>query len=176
MALLSPEIMFENVGAITPAYLRQHRIGALVLDVDNTLTAHDSQTVPPVVAQWLAQMRAEGIAMTIVSNNSAARVTPFAKQLGLPFCANGCKPLPHGLAAARRAMGCSKEQMAVVGDQLFTDVLAARLYGVPVLLVQPLYEDTKRLIRLKRKLEEPILARYFRRGGILIQKEVTQHE
>lgn len=55
--------------------------------------------------------------------------------------------------------------MAVVGDQLFTDVLGGRLYGIPVLLVEPLAPDCKWYIRLKRWLEAPLMHSYYRHGG-----------
>ena len=51
------------------------------------------------VRDWLAAMRAEGIALTIASNNDAARVRPFADRVGLQFVSMACKPLPIGLMA-----------------------------------------------------------------------------
>ena len=59
--------------------------------------------------------------------------------------------------------------MALVGDQIFTDVLAAKLYGIPVLMVQPLAPDIKWNIRLKRHLEKPFLAAYYKKGGKLYE-------
>ncbi|MEG2037549.1 MAG: HAD hydrolase-like protein, partial [Ruthenibacterium sp.] len=97
----------------------------------------------------------------------------FAQQIDLPFRAFSCKPSPIGLAAARRAFGVKKSEIALVGDQIFTDVLGANLYGIPMLLVQPMYADYKPTIRLKRWLEKPVLARYYKRGGKLIQREET---
>ena len=73
--LITPEYVFKDVTHITPEWLAQKGIRALVLDIDNTLTADRSQELPEEVAQWLAEMRNTGIGLTIVSNG--ARM-PFA--------------------------------------------------------------------------------------------------
>ena len=158
--LLWPDAAFDGVAEITPQYLQAKGIRALVLDIDNTLTTHDSPHLPPAVGAWLAACRAAGIRLAVSSNNSEARVAPFASAIGVDYVANAAKPLPRGFARARAQFGVEKSQMAVVGDQLFTDVLGGRLYGIPTLLVRPMAPDTKWYIRLKRRLEAPILRRY----------------
>ncbi|MDL2216033.1 YqeG family HAD IIIA-type phosphatase [Ruminococcaceae bacterium OttesenSCG-928-N02] len=165
MSLFKPACVFSNITKITPEYLRAQGIKALVLDIDNTLTAHGSQQLAPDIAAWLQTMRDEGFALTVSSNNVKKRVQPFAQRIGLAFVAFSCKPLPFGLARARRRLGSTKRETALVGDQLFTDVLGARLYGIVPLLVEPMYEDTKPTIRLKRALESPLLSRYYKSGG-----------
>jgi len=90
--LLTPEYIFRAIEAITPEFLRQHGITALVLDVDNTLTGDGSQQLDATVQQWLDTMRAAGVRLTIVSNNTAARVRPFADRVGLAWVPPACKP------------------------------------------------------------------------------------
>ena len=169
--ILTPEYVFRRIESITPEFLAQHGITALVLDVDNTLTADGSQVLDDSVRRWLDTMRAAGVKLTIASNNMPGRVAPFAKRVGLEYQAFCCKPSPFGLRRARRAMGVSRREVALVGDQIFTDALGANLYGIPVLLVQPMRQDTKATIRLKRALEKPVLARYYKKGGRVHGKE-----
>ena len=166
MRLFSPTAIFRRVTNITPEYLHGHGIRALILDVDNTLTEHGSQELLPEVAAWLQRMHAEGIRLVIASNNMPKRVAPFARRVGLDYLAFCCKPSPLGLYRARRAIGVPRSAVALVGDQIFTDALGANLYGIPILLVQPMRQDTKPTIRLKRMLEKPILARYDKKGGL----------
>ena len=150
--LLTPEYIFRAIEAITPEFLRQHGITALVLDVDNTLTGDGSQQLDATVQQWLDTMRAAGVRLTIVSNNTAAR-----------------KPLPVGLAVARRRLGVRKNQMAMVGDQIFTDRLAAGLYGIPCLYTMPRGGDHQRGVQFKRRFEPYWLDRYYQKGGCLYE-------
>ena len=163
--LLTPEYIFAGVHHITPEFLAQKGITALALDVDNTLTSHDSQELPAQVQGWLAAMQAAGIRMFIVSNNDEPRVAPFAARLGLDYVADAAKPLSKGLKQLQAAFGVPKSQLAMVGDQLFTDRLAGALYGVPVFVVEPLAPEIKWFIKLKRVLEKPFFALYFARGG-----------
>ncbi len=165
--LFAPDAVFTRATAITPDYLRGHGIRALVLDVDNTLTGHGSQELPGDIAAWLDMMREAGVGMMIVSNNFEKRVAPFADRIGLDHVSFSCKPSPVGFWRAQRKLGVTKEQMALVGDQIFTDSVGANLYGIRMLLVQPMYADTKWNIRLKRWLEQPILKRYYAKGGKL---------
>ena len=121
--LITPEYVFKDVTHITPEFLAGKGIRALVLDIDNTLTADRSQELPDEVAGWLAQMKEAGIGLTIVSNGAEKRVRPFAKKLGLAYLYRSAKPLPFALMVARRRMGVKRKQMAMVGDQLYACLL-----------------------------------------------------
>ena len=160
MALFQPTALFRGAEYITPEYLREHGIRALILDVDNTLTGHGSQQLPPAIAAWLQTMKESGVKLRVASNNMPGRVRPFAQKIGLPYSALCCKPAPFGLWHPCEA--------ALVGDQVFTDAMGANLAGVQMLLVQPMYRDIKPLIRLRRHLEKPVLRRYYEKGGRLL--------
>ena len=167
--LLTPEYIFRSIECITPEFLQNHGITALVLDVDNTLTGDGSQTLEPSVCRWLDTMRKAGVSLTIVSNNTARRVRPFAERVGLRWVPLAAKPLPLGLSVARHRLGVSKHSMAMVGDQIFTDRLAAGLYGIPCLYTMPRGEDTQRGVRWKRRFEPHWIAQYYKKGGKLYE-------
>lgn len=97
MALFQPTALFRGAEYITPEYLRGHGICALILDVDNTLTGHGSQQLPPAIDAWLQTMKASGVRLRVASNNMPGRVRPFAQKIGLPYSALCCKPSPFGL-------------------------------------------------------------------------------
>ncbi len=163
--LITPEYVFQDVTHITPEFLREKGIRALVLDVDNTIAGDRSQIVPPEVKSWLDTMREAGISLTILSNGTRARVKPFAESLGLQWVSRSAKPLPIGMAVARRRVGVSRKEMAMVGDQLFTDRLAGALYGVTALVVIPRGEDLNKHVQFKRKLEKRFWMKYYQKGG-----------
>ena len=157
MPLLQPVYYISSITELTPEFLQKKGVRGLILDVDNTLTTHDDPVPHPEIAQWLEQMRQCGIAMMIVSNNKPGRVAPFAELLGLPFVANGKKPLAAGLHRAAVQMGLQPQELAVVGDQIFTDVLGGNLFGALSVMVLPLGPETVGFIRFKRKLEKLVL-------------------
>ena len=62
-----------------------------------------------------------------------------------------------------KEFGVSPQQTALIGDQLFTDILCGNLCGCMTVLVEPYAEEDYGLYRIKRPLEKPLLARYSRR-------------
>ena len=125
--------------------------------MDNTLTTHNNPNPPQSSLDWLDKMKKSGIKMMIVSNNSAERVTPFAKALGLHFVPNGRKPLTFGYTQAIKEMGIHKKSIAAVGDQIFTDILGSNLKGIRSLFVFPIEPETSLPFRFKRACEKPFL-------------------
>ena len=160
MSVFLPHKKFNNVTEITLEYLANNNISALILDVDNTLTTHDNPTPSDGVSQWLDNLKNAGIKLIILSNNNAERVTPFAKILQLEFEPNAKKPLTGGYKRACEHMGVKKENTAVVGDQLFTDILGGKLFGVHAILVELIQPETTRFFKFKRSLEKIFLKTY----------------
>lgn len=150
-------VALRSVLQIQPGLLRQYGIRGLMLDLDNTLTTHDNPAPAEGVLSWIGLMRQAGIAMMIVSNNRPHRVQPFAAALGLPFVAEGAKPLPRDFRLAQKRMQLPFSQLAVVGDQIFTDILGANLCGVKSIYVRPIQYENKGFLRVKRWLERPFL-------------------
>ena len=165
MSILYPARMVRGVTDITRDMLEEMGVSALILDVDNTLTTHNNPRLEVAVLAWLAKMREADIALILLSNNSRDRVRPFAEQLRLGFVARGMKPLAFGYKRAVEALGVGKRQAAVVGDQIFTDILGGNLYGAKTILVEPIHPEDGRLFRLKRRLETKVLRRYRGKTG-----------
>lgn len=158
MSLFRPAVFKKNITAVSVSWLQEAGVKAVLLDVDNTLTAHNSQQLEDSVQQWLSSVQQAGIIPVIVSNGNKKRVQPFAERLGLPFTPSAAKPLPFGFLRAVKQMGLAKEACVVIGDQIFTDVLGGNLAGIPVIQVVPLDPDTEnKFIRFKRKLEKMIM-------------------
>ncbi len=158
MALFYPTLYCRRITDVTVEQLRCLGVDGILLDVDNTLTTHDNPELEPAVTAWLATVKEAGFSMMILSNNRAPRVAPFADKIGLPFHARAKKPLPGGYRAAAAAMGLAPGRCAVIGDQLFTDILGANLAGMPCVLLEPIQPEVEqRFIVFKRRLERVLL-------------------
>ena len=162
MSIYTPDLYVSKITKVTPELLQRHHLRGLILDIDNTLTHHNSQQVGQDVLDWIQQMRAQGIALTIVSNNNRPRVTPFAAKLGMDFVANGCKPLPFGMKKAVARLQLPKEQIAVIGDQIYTDIVGGNAAGLFTILVEPFEQENGWFFALKRRLEAHHLRHYHR--------------
>lgn len=159
--LFKPTFWLKNVMQIDEDFLRKNNVSALVLDMDNTLSMHGNPAAEDGVPEWLDEMRSLGIKMRVVSNNTGKRVAPLAAKLGLEFTANGAKPLTFGVNRAIKAMGALKSETLVVGDQIFTDVMAGNLSGVRTVLVEPFHLEKTWTFRLKRRLESLVFHRDY---------------
>ena len=161
---LTPDCIFTAFDELTADFLIEKNIKALILDVDNTLIPYEESEPTPRVLTWLHTLQEKGIAVSFVSNNHKQRLDTFNAALGYPAFYHGCKPFPHKMRLAMRAMGADKKHTANLGDQIFTDVIAGRLLGVRYsFLVPPIKDKTDWFTRLKRYLERPYVKKYYRR-------------
>lgn len=158
MSVLRPVLLKKAITDLSPQELQALGVTGLLLDVDNTLTAHDSQILSPEIRAWLSDMQAAGFVLTIVSNGKAQRVRPFAEKIGLSFTALAAKPLPFGFWRAARRMGLERRRCAVIGDQIFTDLIGGKLAGMRVVQLRPIAPETGRpFLKFKRRLEKRIM-------------------
>ena len=156
-SLFKIDIALKSVHSITPELLSENKIYGLLLDLDNTLTTHDNPRPADGVIEWIETMKESGIKMLIVSNNHFERVKPFADKLGLEFICEGKKPLSDGFNRAQKKMNIPFKNLAVVGDQIFTDVLGANIRRVRCIYVFPIEHEKKGFLKFKRKIEGPFL-------------------
>ncbi len=139
--LLQPDLILEgSVLNLTPEILQQYRLKGLVLDVDETLVPIKATAASPELQQWVEQIR-QVAALWLVSNNlSDSRIGGIARSLELPYILGAVKPSRRKLRQAVAAMNLPVEQVAMVGDRLFTDVLAGNRLGMFTILVEPIVE------------------------------------
>lgn len=164
LRLLAPRYRVGAVYDLSPALLRAWRIEALMLDLDNTLVLWGQTTPPPAVRDWVLELRRSRIPACVVSNNVSRRVRAAAASLELPFAVGRFKPSGAKLRHALAILGTAPEQTAMVGDQLFTDVLAGNRLGVPTVLTMPLAPRESIRTRALRVAERLVLAVLARRG------------
>jgi HAD superfamily phosphatase (TIGR01668 family) len=136
--MLGPDRFAPRLCDVPLAELEAAGIRGLILDLDNTVVSWGGSEIAREHLAWVADARDRGFRLVMLSNNFSDRVTLIAQQMQIPFVASALKPLPTGFLAAVRRLGLPRRQIAVVGDQLFTDVLGARLCGLYSILTEPL--------------------------------------
>jgi uncharacterized protein len=156
--LLQPDLYLTSVHALPLEAMRAEGVRALLVDLDNTLLPRDSSVIPEDLKAWAARVAASGMRVCLVSNNWHQRVADAAEELGFSLVSKAVKPLPFGFLRALRIVGVTRGEAAVVGDQLFTDVLGGRMLGMRTVLVRPLSSADLPHTLLLRKLEARVLA------------------
>ena len=163
---LVPDLYCDDIYGITPEYIKGMGIEAVILDIDNTLVPYEIAEPTEEVRAWLNALTDNGIKVAFVSNNHAPRVEKFNETLGFPAFPDSGKPFKKACNAAMAALGSKPENTAIIGDQVFTDVLAGRNAGLKAaFLVKPIKDKTNLFFKTKRLMEVPVLKKYKRIHG-----------
>ncbi|HEY3329761.1 MAG TPA: YqeG family HAD IIIA-type phosphatase [Capsulimonadaceae bacterium] len=138
LKLLTPSQVVKRVGDIRPADLKARGITAIITDLDNTLVPWRRYNIAEGVTDWLAELERENIKIVIASNTlHTSRLRQLATTMNIPFVDRVRKPWVGGFVRSMQLMGATAEQTAVVGDQIFTDVLCGNKLGLFTVLIRP---------------------------------------
>lgn len=139
MKFLAPELTVHSLADISGAALREKQIRLLLIDRDNTLALPKSDELGQGVASWVEQAKELGFTLCILSNNTHVEVIQkTASKLGIPYTSAAFKPFPFRVKKLCKKFSIPADETCLIGDQVFTDVLAAKLSGVHSILVDPL--------------------------------------
>ncbi|MBE7052366.1 MAG: YqeG family HAD IIIA-type phosphatase [Ruminococcaceae bacterium] len=156
---LLPDYTVKNVALLDESFYKAHGISAVIFDIDNTLVAHTEPTPPQNVLDYFELLEKWDIKYAIVSNNNHERVHSFCKELGVPYYGKALKPRKKYLKKTMQQLDAVAKETALVGDQLFTDMLGANRMGFLSVLVTAVGEDETSFVSFKRKFEKKILAK-----------------
>ncbi len=164
--LVYPDKYLNNVKEITIDFLRKNDIKALILDVDNTLINFDKELLEGT-SLWCENLKKEGIKFYILSNtNKEEKVQKVSKELNIPYMNFAKKPLRGNFMKVQKILGIENpKEIAVVGDQIFTDVLGARFSSMYSILTKPIDKRDIFMTKVKRPLENLIVKRYLKKNG-----------
>lgn len=157
---LYPKAYLKSVKEITYSFLKENKIKALILDVDNTILDFDKK-IPEGVSKWCEDLKKQGIKFCILSNsNQHEKVKMVAQKLQMPYFYFGTKPLKRGFRKAIKELQEKEEHIGAVGDQIFTDVIGANRCHLFPILVEPIGEKDILITKIKRPLEQYIIQKY----------------
>lgn len=159
---LYPNECFDKVEQITIEYLQKNKIKALILDVDNTLIDYHRNLSQNVV-KWTEQLKKNGIKLYILSNtNHKEKVEEVSKTLQIPYRNLAKKPFKAGFLKVQKELEEESKNIAVVGDQIFTDILGGNRCQMFTILVEPITKKDFWYTAWKRPIENKIKNRYKR--------------
>jgi len=164
LELLTPNELADSIADIDLASLRARGITTLICDLDNTLVFWRKPDMNPSVRAWLERAKEQGFDLALVSNNQTGRVARVADELGIPAVPNAAKPRRRGFRRVLSLLGGEPQHTAVIGDQLFTDILGGNRLGAYTILVVPLAGREFIWTRFIRCLERCVLRRLRQEG------------
>ena len=157
--LLLPDQQLNDIFEIDTAYLKSIGIKGLITDMDNTLVAWSDRNCHPRLAEWFARLKSRGFKLFIISNNSRDSGGQLALELDIPAIFYAVKPRKRAFQQALENMELTPEEVAVIGDQIFTDVFGGNRLGLHTILVTPISEKEFIWTKLMRMLERLVLGR-----------------
>lgn len=157
-----PRFIFTKITDIEPSFLKERGIRLLLMDFDNTMLPYTTDTPTEELLAWLARMQESGISVCIVSNSHKQRVPQFSERYGVPCQTHAAKPSPKGIRLAMQRFDVKAAHTALVGDQIFTDVLGANFAGITAIAVKSIHNHTA-LLKLRHIFEVPFLAMAYKR-------------
>ncbi len=158
-----PDMMFRNIYDITPELLEEHGIKAVIFDIDNTIAPYEIASPTETMKSYFKTLEKAGVNMAFVSNNRKERVHIFNLDLGYFYIHSAKKPFSSGVRACIKHFGLPKEQVVCVGDQIFTDCLAAHGAGLEFFMVAPVNKKESAFFKVKRFLERPFIQAFRER-------------
>ncbi|MEG6510853.1 YqeG family HAD IIIA-type phosphatase [Desulforamulus ruminis] len=165
LSKLYPKAYVTSLFDIDPEKLKQRGIKAILFDIDNTLIPWDRKNMDPEIDRWFRDLCRQGFKICFVSNNNQTRVEALSCSLEVPGVHKAAKPRRKGLRKALSLLGTEVGETALVGDQVFTDVLAGNRLGLYTILVRPLAGKEFIGTRINRQLEKLVLRRMRKKLG-----------
>lgn len=163
--MLRPDFIIDSITNVTVDFLIKNNIQALLVDVDNTLSvAHKNKTLKSGVKEWLEDIKKSGIKIIVLSNAKTKRAKEFANSIGLEGIGSAAKPLPFGYLKAVKTFGFKKKNTAIIGDQVFTDILGGKLAGIKTILTTNITPEKTLRFKIRRRVEKALKAGWGNEG------------
>jgi HAD superfamily phosphatase (TIGR01668 family) len=170
---LSPKYYFDKISDIDLNKLKQKNIDTILLDLDNTLVPWYNSYIDPEIYNWLNNIKVNNFKVCIISNGLSIRVKRIGKELGFPFISNAIKPSTRSIVKALKMLNSKPENTVIIGDQIFTDILAGNRLGLTTILVKPLAKVELITTKFIRIIEKKILKYLIKKNKIKIIAKVN---
>ena len=153
---LLPKLIFHKLTDVTPDFLRRRGIELLMLDFDNTMLPYTSRIPTEELLSWIDEMKRGGIKLCVVSNSKKDKAAGFCREHELACITHSKKPTGRGINQCLTRFAVQPDRAALVGDQIFTDVLGANCAGATSILVKPIHLHNIWL-KLRHVAEQPFI-------------------
>lgn len=173
LKLFTPDYYIHSYAALRVQHLKEHHIHLLVCDIDNTLVPHDVAVPDEKAKRFIQGIQDAGIKVVFISNNVEERVATFAEGLGADVYPFAMKPLPKTYWKMLKEQGVDKREVAVLGDQLMTDILGANIVGLYTILTAPVVTRDLSFTKFNRIFEN-IVFKLLRISGRLCKGEFDE--
>lgn len=156
---LTPDHYYKNILSINFKKLKESGIQGIICDIDNTIVPYQKKIIIDEILELFANLKEMGFEICLISNGLNKRVQFFSKKLDIPAFGRAVKPRKKAYKKAMSVLKLDQEQIAVIGDQIFTDILGGNRLGFETILVNPMEEKEFIITKIIRMVEKLIFTR-----------------
>lgn len=160
-----PTYRFDKVENIPYSLIEKDNIKLIMIDMDNTIIDYNKREYSKEIKEWAERMNRNGVKLYILSNSVLGKqVKKIAHELGMKYYHSAGKPFLKGFINIQKRENINKENILMIGDQVFTDVLGGNRFGIKTVLVKPINARERIHTKFKRPFERIILKRMNKKG------------
>ena len=161
---VTPDSYYPNIYKIDYQTLKKEKIDTLLFDIDNTITKVDDLNVPKETFILFQKLKKQNFKILLLSNNNIKRATPISKVLDVEVLANAGKPDKIAYDKALDMLNSKKENVVAIGDQILSDIVGAKKYGVKAILVDQLSKENNIQTGMAQKLQKYIIKKLTKKN------------
>ena len=158
---LKADAYYPSVADIPVHLYRELDYELIVFDFDNTLSEHGASKASEYTLSMINRWREAGFEVYVISNAKLGRSEKIAEMLPVEFIGDARKPGTSAFEKIFEYSDVEKSEMLFCGDQIFTDVWAAKNFGIDAIVVDRLTSAEPYYVKLKRILEKVV--KFFNR-------------
>lgn len=159
MKLFQPEVFVRRLTDLPDSFFIERGIKTVLLDVDNTLVPKGTTDLPEDYLSWILNLQSKGLEIYLCSNNFSVAALKLAKILNCSAMNFAMKPFLTRIKAIQR-QDLLKGPLAMIGDQLFTDMVFGYRLKAHRVLVEPLSTHDWPSTRVLRILEKWLVQKH----------------
>ena len=156
----------QSIYEVPVDFYQKNGVSLLLVDLDNTLDSYRRHEPTEQAINILAEIKKTGVEPVIVSNNRGKRVSTYASDLGISCISSTRKPFSGKIKKFLKEKNVLPEETMLVGDQMLTDVLAARGAHIRMVLTEKIVKEDQWTTHINRLLDRPI-RKHLRKKGKL---------
>lgn len=154
-----PDMYQNSIYSINYIKLKEEGIKCLLFDLDNTCAAYSITEPSTNLINLFGLLKDMGFKVVIFSNNKRERLEPFQEKLMVDCSANSCKPMKDRFIKVITMFNYKLSEVAIIGDQLLTDIYGGNRVGIKTILVNPLSDEDMLATKFMRIIEKRLYKR-----------------
>lgn len=159
-----PDVYQKSIYTINYSKLLNNGIKCLLFDLDNTCIPYTDKKPTKQLKNLFDKLQDFGFKVIIFSNSGKERLEPFKKYLNVDCSPNSRKPFKGKFLKILNTYNYSLSEVAIIGDQLVTDIYGGNKVGITTILVNPLSDIDMPFTKIHRLIERKKIKNMTKKG------------